>query len=623
MLIAVVAAALLAGCSNDKKTGNAKLDEIKKAVAAKSAKTEPKQSAPSGQDSATEIAKLVTKENLIRETGRALRSLSRSAKELRIDTLALPDVFADRIDIADIQKTTGSDSALLPFKTEQRTEYHGECWKSLFEKLDFFENAKFFHIRVVEFDRNATHVTQTGFEGLARSKEGQWWSVKCSGKISWVQTSSNSDWRISNWDLANLEIIPSPAKPFQKVTPRVFSQTEYRQVASSPQRALFLNVLRKGNDAFPSERLRNYFRHIPVGQHSAVSVVDINDDGLDDFYLSEQFRHCRLYVNKGDGKFVEEAKQRGLQQGGFGTSAIFADFDNDGDKDLFQGNSLIACQYFENVDGVFKDQTKAMCSFPLPSLASSLSAADFNNDGLLDVYVSTYGFPAGRGNSKNWMDDFLPGDEAEKVRNLIASPEHNRYLDATGPPNLLLINRGNKFEVSQHNEQLKVYRNTLQSSWSDFDNDGDVDLFVSNDFAQDYLFRNDGDAGFRDVTLEFGDDTMMGFGMGAAWGDVDLDGRRDLYISNMYSKAGLRIVDHFEGLDKRYARSANGNRLYLNRETGLTHSTSAGSAGHDVQKAGWSWGGQLADFNNDGYLDIYVASGYFTAPKILASDKDL
>jgi hypothetical protein len=116
---------------------------------------------------------------------------------------------------------------------------------------------------------------------------------------------------------------------------------------------------------------------------------------------------------------------------------------------------------------------------------------------------------------------------------------------------------------------------------------------------------------------------MMGFGMGAAWGDYDLDGRQDLYVSNMYSKAGLRIVEHFGQLDERFRRSADGNRLYRNTGDRLQLASANEGAGLKVHKAGWSWGGQFMDFNNDRFPDIYVTSGYFTAPEKFATEKDL
>ena len=189
---------------------------------------------------------------------------------------------------------------------------------------------------------------------------------------------------------------------------------------------------------------------------------------------------------------------------------------------------------------------------------------------------------------------------------------------------MLLVNRGGgRFELAPENATVGLWRNSLQATWGDYDQDGDPDLFVANDWAPSNLLRNDGAAGFTDVTAEAGA-TWFGFAMGASWGDYDNDGREDMYVSNMYSKAGRRIVAKVPGIQKRFAESAAGNWLYHQVEGGRFEQV----AGLDppamtVMKAGWSWGGRWTDFDNDGFLDLYVLSGYFTAPKELSSELDL
>ena len=116
---------------------------------------------------------------------------------------------------------------------------------------------------------------------------------------------------------------------------------------------------------------------------------------------------------------------------------------------------------------------------------------------------------------------------------------------------------------------------------------------------------------------------LQGFGMGSSFGDYDLDGNIDLYISNMYSKAGLRITEQIPGIDKRFVRSADGNRLFRQVDGKFDLATKTVPYEFAAAKGGWSWGGQFADFTNDGYLDIYTSSGYYTAPQEHASDKDL
>ena len=109
--------------------------------------------------------------------------------------------------------------------------------------------------------------------------------------------------------------------------------------------------------------------------------------------------------------------------------------------------------------------------------------------------------------------------------------------------------------------------------------------------------------------------------MGATWGDFDLDKDFDLYASNMFSKAGTRITQQIEGLDDRFFLMAEGNRLF--RNDGPTFELLSHGKEEGAGKAGWSWGGQFADFNNDGRPDLYVCSGFFTAPDKYASTIDL
>jgi hypothetical protein len=315
---------------------------------------------------------------------------------------------------------------------------------------------------------------------------------------------------------------------------------------------------------------------------------------------------------------------------------LFADFDNDGDLDAMLGRSLLRTTYLENRGGKFY-QYPSPKFFPMAVI--SMAAADYNKDGLLDVYLCTYrpaapagASPAGgvaqvKDNDFDWQDEFLSPEQAAEFRRRLA--EHRKLkggtvLDQIGPPNVLLVNRGGgRFEVAPENETLGIWRNSLQATWGDYDQDGDEDLFIANDWAPSNLFRNDGPAGFKDVTEEAGT-TAYGFSMGASWGDYDNDGLEDVYVSNMYSAAGRRMTVRIPGLSKMFVESASGNWLYRQTSVGKFQQVAGMEApAMMVMNAGWSWGGCFVDFDNDRFLDLYVLSGYFTAPQELSSDLDV
>ena len=176
-------------------------------------------------------------------------------------------------------------------------------------------------------------------------------------------------------------------------------------------------------------------------------------------------------------------------------------------------------------------------------------------------------------------------------------------------------------------EELSQWRRSFQSVWADIDNDGDDDLYICNDFAPDGFLRNDtpkgaADPKFTDVTQEALLEKGMGFGMGASYGDFDRDGDLDLYVSNMFSKAGNRIIKRVDSVDPRTAASAAGNFLFVNSDGKFGQKAGSGSGEFPVNQVGWSYGGQWSDFDNNGQLDLYVPSGYYTAPKEIASEVD-
>ncbi len=300
------------------------------------------------------------------------------------------------------------------------------------------------------------------------------------------------------------------------------------------------------------------------------------------------------------------------------------------------GRSLLKTSYLENRDGVYYQHP--IPAF-MPMAVISMAAADYNRDGLLDVYLCTYrpaapagaspagGVAQGADDDFDWPDEFFNRELAQEYRRRVSEHRQRKggtVLDQLGPPNVLLVNRGKGFfEPAPENPEVGVWRNSLQATWGDYNQDGRPDLYIANDWGLDVLFRNDATGGFTDVSQEVGI-TDYGYAMGASWGDYDNDGREDLYVSNMYSEAGRRITKQIPGLEKMFLESAAGNWLYQ-RESEDRFKQVAGMRAPTmtVMKAGWSWGGCFADFDNDRFLDLYVLSGYFSAPPELDSGLDL
>jgi enediyne biosynthesis protein E4 len=323
---------------------------------------------------------------------------------------------------------------------------------------------------------------------------------------------------------------------------------------------------------------------------AAVSVVDVDRDGLPDLYVtnSKEGSKNKLFRNRGDGTFEDVADRLGLADlnhadTGVSMGAVWGDYDNDGYEDVFLyrwGRP----ELFHNDRG--QGFTRVTETAGLPAWANVNTAVwlDFDRDGQLDLFVGGY-YPE----SVNLW----------KLADTRMMPESFEYANNGGRKYLFRNLGGGRFEEVSAKAGLTSRRWALAAVAADLRGNGYPDLFVANDYGVSELFAND-HGKFREIGREAGVGYSPKSGMNASVGDILNQGRYAIYVSNI-SEEGILLQ---------------GNNLWVASaaDDGIPHYENlARSMG--VELGGWSFGAQFADLNNDGFLDLYVANGYVSASK--------
>lgn len=335
-------------------------------------------------------------------------------------------------------------------------------------------------------------------------------------------------------------------------------------------------------DLLPIER-REFPAHLFGATYASVS--DYDRDGFEDLLVlyaeGVLFGTPRLLRNVNGRRFEDVTENAGLaplDSMKCISSAVFFDWDNDGWDDLYVACMRREHAFFRNEGGVFRRvEIPALRAFLEESRA--INPFDFDGDGFLDLYITNY-FSFERNPDAGGKMTFASNKP-------VASLEGGR--------NYLLRNEGGR-GFREVGKELGVADRglTWASGVADFNDDGYPDLFVANDYGFDQFYLNEGGKGFRRVTEKSLGHIRSRFSMSAEVGDIDNDGTLDLYVSNA-SKPGL--MRGFNSLWTGVGGSK-GIPRFEDRARSL-----------GVDKCGWSWGAKFADFDKDGALDLFVVNG--------------
>jgi hypothetical protein len=343
-------------------------------------------------------------------------------------------------------------------------------------------------------------------------------------------------------------------------------------------------------------------KHYPTANGSGVALLDYDNDGFLDIYFATatllplgtaRKGPNRLFKNLGGNRFRDVTETAGVGFVGFCHGIVVGDIDNDDDPDLFLCNYGSNVLFLNNGDGTFRDISKS-AGIDQPNWSSGGAFLDYDDDGDLDLYVANYGI---------WK---FPDDD--QFCGLLEPKRVRRYCSPTAirPAKHQLYRNNGDLTVTDVYDQaiLTIDPETMRprprsdgrgfaAVTADLNGDGRIDIFVTNDVSPNFLFLNRGDGTFTDATESSGTaydaKGQAQSGMGVDAEDVNGDGSPDLLVTNFTNEY---------------------NTLYINLVNGLfMDGTSFYGLAADTRPF-VGWGTALADFDNDGWPDNFVANGH-------------
>ena len=392
-----------------------------------------------------------------------------------------------------------------------------------------------------------------------------------------------------------LEALVGCSKKSSRPRQQIFN-SEARALPTDHPNVIFTDVTRQaGIDFVHSAGVRTH--QLPEDMGSGAAWGDYDNDGYPDLYLVNQpgpwgqplgpnSPTSRLYHNNGDGTFTDVTDRAGVaNRGGFGMGAAWGDYDNDGLLDLYVTNYGRSVLYHNNGDGTFTDVTDR-AGVANHRWGMTPVWFDYDNDGYLDLYVPNYvdynlkGVPAGATSQEYGIDvpfTLNPASFAPVPNRLYHNNRDGTFTDVA--PRLRVADASGR---------------SLSVAFADFTLNGWQDIYVGNDISRNRLYQNLGHGRFQDVSASSWSEEYRGT-MGIAIGDFDRDGDLDMFLShwigqgdalyqNLWNEQKSAGKLHFENVADMYGCGA------------ISYSTAG-------------WGTFFFDFDNDGWLDLLVLNG--------------
>ena len=374
------------------------------------------------------------------------------------------------------------------------------------------------------------------------------------------------------------------------------------------------------NNKLESKPDLNIIEYLYYYNGGGVGILDVNNDGLDDIFFSGNEVGDELYLNEGDMKFKNITQSAGINsENNWSTGVAIADVNNDGLVDIYvstvsdyknlEGHNRL---YINNGDLTFTETSKET-GLDFVGFGTQASFFDYDNDGDLDVYLLNHSIHTprnyGRAN-KRFEKDLKSGDRMYEN----------------------LLNEGN-FKFVEVTEKSGIYSSSLgyglAISTIDVNQDGYTDIYVGNDFHEnDYLYLNNGDKTFSEVSKEKISHTSR-FTMGVDISDINGDLIQDIFTldmmpfkSDIFMKSGGEDSDKVSQIKKDYGYNEQlaRNHMQLGTNEGIFKEVALIT---NTYATDWSWSSLVADFDNDGQKDIYITNGLLRDIRNTDADKKI